>query len=181
MRADAWRAYPFGLHEDQRGGRAFCTQSRAPSPQPLPNCTGPSGRLNGVQTLPHWAGLKIQAVKAVLHDSFFAVYCSTIRAHGALSGMSHSRLTRWRKSRRSAGHSTFARVRSSGLETVVAQARLAGSKTNVGTSSAREGFVASGVCRVRSLCAHKAPRKAGDDVHDSVSSEPFACCTHSVR
>src|SRR6218665_603377 len=61
MRAQAWRAYPFGLHEDQRGGRAFCTQSRAPSPQPLPNCTGPSGRLNGVQTLPRWAGLKIQA------------------------------------------------------------------------------------------------------------------------
>src|SRR6218665_837904 len=42
MRAQSWRAYPFGLHEDQRGGRAFCTQSRAPSPQPLPNCTGPA-------------------------------------------------------------------------------------------------------------------------------------------
>src|SRR6218665_732347 len=61
MRAQVWRAYPFGLHEDQRGGRAFCTQKWARAPQPLPNCTGRSGRLNGDQTLPRWSGLKIQA------------------------------------------------------------------------------------------------------------------------
>ena len=60
MRAQSRRAQPFGLHEDQRGGHAFCTQSRALSPQRLPNCTGRSGRLNGVQTLPRWSGLKIQ-------------------------------------------------------------------------------------------------------------------------
>src|SRR6218665_2410884 len=66
MRAQVGRAYPFGLHEDQRGGRACCTQKRARAPQPLPNCTGPSGRLNGDQTLPRWSGLKIQAITPAL-------------------------------------------------------------------------------------------------------------------
>ncbi len=104
-----------------------------------------------------------------------------MRAPGALLGLSHSRFTLWRKSRRRASRSTFERVRSNGLDVVVVQARLAGSKTNVGTSSARDGLGALGACRVKSFSAHRAPRKAGEAVLDFTSSAPFGCCTHNVR